>query len=73
MSPKKSEKVENFLENLSWMAYGRSRKHSMESAVCVFCGQPAKEFKNEISAREYEISGMCQLCQDAFFEHLPLE
>lgn len=31
------------------------------------CGKPATSFKDGISAKEYNISGFCQACQDAFF------
>jgi len=36
---------------------------------CVFCGKPIylDDFRNEISKREYGISGMCQQCQDKMF------
>jgi hypothetical protein len=34
---------------------------------CVWCGKPATEFRDELSAREYEISGTCQACQDEVF------
>ena len=36
---------------------------------CPFCHvqvDPSK-FRNEITLREYKISGMCQECQDGFF------
>jgi len=32
------------------------------------CGGPAIEFRDEISRREYRISGLCQKCQDLVFE-----
>ena len=35
---------------------------------CATCGQNVGEFKDEISAKEYGISGMCQDCQDSFFQ-----
>jgi len=38
--------------------------------ICPFCGReinPMNEFKDEKSRREYEISGLCQKCQDEFF------
>lgn len=35
---------------------------------CVFCKQKVGEFKNEESIREYRISGVCQDCQDRFFD-----
>lgn len=31
------------------------------------CGKPINHFRDEQSAKEYRISGMCQKCQDAFF------
>lgn len=31
------------------------------------CGGPADSFRNEQSEREYEISRLCQKCQDDFF------
>lgn len=42
----------------------------VEFNLCPFCGQPVRieDFKDALSRREYEISGMCQTCQDAFFE-----
>lgn len=36
---------------------------------CPLCEKPVttEEFKNEISKKEFQISGMCQKCQDNFF------
>lgn len=37
---------------------------------CPFCGKVIDvdtEFRNEISKREFGISGLCQSCQDDFF------
>lgn len=34
---------------------------------CPLCKQPIGEFRNKLSEREYEISGMCQTCQDRVF------
>tara|TARA_B100001964_G_C14125849_1_gene550512 strand:- start:906 stop:1118 length:213 start_codon:yes stop_codon:yes gene_type:complete len=31
------------------------------------CGGPALEFKDEVSKKEYTISGLCQKCQDKVF------
>lgn len=44
---------------------GRDRKASNQ--ICNWCGGPAAEFREELSRREYSISGMCQKCQDATF------
>ena len=41
----------------------------MENKQCTTCGIPVNEktFVDEISVREFDISGMCQSCQDATF------
>lgn len=38
---------------------------------CPFCGKEINvetEFRDEISKREHGISGLCQSCQDDFFD-----
>ncbi len=37
------------------------------SSSCTTCPREITEFKDEISMREYKISGMCQVCQDKTF------
>ncbi|HPI82690.1 MAG TPA: hypothetical protein PK122_05680 [Candidatus Paceibacterota bacterium] len=41
----------------------------IEFGLCPFCGSPIlmEDFRNELSRREAQISGMCQKCQDDFF------
>lgn len=63
----KSEKVEKVLENI----LGADRRSMIADNVCmpkpIGCGGPAIEFKDEVSKREYSISGLCQECQDRVF------
>lgn len=43
---------------------------AVEAGNCPFCGKvihPNTEFKDELSLREYKISGICQTCQDKTF------
>jgi hypothetical protein len=44
------------------------REAAIGMAFCVLppfgCGEPILGFTDEISEREYGISGMCQTCQD---------
>ena len=35
---------------------------------CPICHNKIGEFKDDLSKKEYEISGMCQDCQDEFFD-----
>lgn len=42
-----------------------------DNGKCPFCGKdinPETEFRDELSRKEFKISGMCQACQDDFFE-----
>ncbi len=51
--------------------FGFDRRESIVANRCVpppiGCGGPATEFRDPESRREYEISGLCQKCQDEVF------
>jgi hypothetical protein len=55
---KKSPAMTAFLEE----TLGRST--AIATATCSICKCKAVVFKDEVSRREYGISGMCQPCQD---------
>jgi len=42
----------------------------VENGQCPVCGEEidSKEFKDELSRKEFRISGMCQECQDKTFK-----
>lgn len=60
---KKSPQMEESLKNLFCV----DRVKDITENRCVGCGYPATEFKDEVSRREYSISGLCQHCQDKIF------
>lgn len=64
---KKSEEIEQALKSLS----GVDRREVIRSNKCqpspIGCGGDATEFKDELSKKEYTISGLCQKCQDKVF------
>jgi hypothetical protein len=41
--------------------------HHLEAGRCPTCGHEIGPFRNQQSRREFEISGMCQWCQDQVF------
>ncbi len=47
---------------------GPGRRDSIKSGICAVCKRPATRFTDTLSKREYAISGLCQECQDGFFE-----
>lgn len=46
---------------------GLCPKDVLKIRKCASCYEDATEFKDEISAKEYNISGLCQKCQDKYF------
>ena len=41
---------------------------AVDSGRCPICRGPITTFKDVLSRKEYAISGMCQGCQDGFFD-----
>lgn len=64
----KSEQIDDLFKNL----YGIDRKTSITNCTCVSCGAEnitEGSFRDEVSLREFHISGLCQVCQDKVFGH----
>lgn len=57
----KSPEIENFLEG----AFGRTT--AIHEARCSSCQDPVamEDFRDDLSRKEYRISGLCQKCQDS--------
>lgn len=62
---KKNPGIENFLEK----NFGRTT--AITDHTCLKpplgCGKPITGFRDELSRKEYGISGFCQDCQDSIF------
>ncbi|MEC7864275.1 MAG: hypothetical protein VYB55_04360 [Bacteroidota bacterium] len=59
--------LEQFKEDSAMKLFGRSREIAREGGQCVKCGEFNLEFRDELSRKEYGISGLCQCCQDMIF------
>ena len=59
--------ISDFVEQLALGTYGRSTRDSIFLERCVKCGESASSFEDEVSEREFYISGVCQLCQITIF------
>ena len=62
---KKAEGIEDLID--ATLPEGRTRRGSIKADICSWCGRSATEFKDDLSRREYTISGFCQVCQDKTF------
>lgn len=60
----------NFIDELAMMAFGRTKTDAKSEGVCIKCGEPVGEFRDELSRREYRITQLCQKCQDEIYEWL---
>jgi uncharacterized CHY-type Zn-finger protein len=58
----KTQEVKDFLESAF-----PGTKEALANKKCPMCKQSIGEFRDELSLKEYGISGMCQNCQDDFF------
>ena len=57
----KSPQMEQFLENLM------GRTTAIQGDICAVCRKPAENFRDELSRKEYTLSGMCDSCQSEVF------
>lgn len=60
----KSKAIEEVLDEVSFSITGKPRSPGM----CPTCGEPVTGFRDELSKKEFEISGMCQGCQSSIFD-----
>lgn len=62
---KKSPAIDSILEAIT----GRNRMESILTLTCATCGNDAQNhaFRDALSWKEFNISGMCQKCQDEVF------
>lgn len=63
----RTNEMQKFLDNFTKKTFGRT----MEEPFCVICGSERinpEDFRDDLSRKEFEISHMCQKCQDSVFE-----
>jgi len=65
----RTKELQSFLDNFAKKSFGRSQTKAKEKKVCVFCGKEIKmeDFRDQLSIKEYGISGLCMKCQDDTF------
>jgi len=63
----RAKELQDCIDNFSKKAFGRSLTDSQKANTCVFCNKLVTEFRDSLSQKEYEISGLCQECQDQVF------
>ena len=63
----KSIEVEDFLTKIS----GSDRRETIRQRMCrpppIGCGLGVNAFREDLSKKEFQSSGLCQVCQDKVF------
>jgi len=59
---KKSEEMKGTIENLF-----PGTRDAIATLHCPICRDKIGHFKDQLSRREYEVSGLCQSCQSSIF------
>jgi hypothetical protein len=50
------------------VAFGKKAAERLDQELCPRCGKPPKnDFRDDVSRREFAITGLCQSCQDVIF------
>ena len=55
------------IEQAIKQVFGIDRKAIIANDHCVFCDNPNLDFRTSLDQKEYQISGLCQNCQDNVF------
>jgi len=55
------------VDNVGKKLFGRTRTEAIDTHTCISCSKLANEFKDNKSAVEWRITGLCQECQDDLF------
>lgn len=63
MPTEKSKEIDDLLTSIT----GISRQSVAVAQICTMCKKDASHFRDELSRKEYNISGLCQQCQDEVF------
>lgn len=61
------EKFHELLECLSSNDYQMNYAVAKSNSSCIMCGREVGEFRDAATRLEYDISALCQGCQDACF------
>jgi hypothetical protein len=56
------------IDEIAKEVFGTTRAEALADGKCVACAATNLVFKDDLSKREFAISGFCQKCQDEFFD-----
>ena len=60
-------KAQELWEIFSATTYRANYSNAKARSACIRCGKPAKAFRDASARLEYNVSALCQVCQDVCF------
>jgi hypothetical protein len=60
-------KILELIDRFSTATYETDYRNAKARGTCIICEKSAKEFRNASAKLEYDVSGLCQNCQDEYF------
>jgi hypothetical protein len=64
------ERCGKLIELITNPDYPQSYAYAKSTGTCIGCGSVANAFKDASARLEYSISGLCQACQDEYFNRI---
>jgi hypothetical protein len=61
------EKLQRLLDLFAAPTYEAGFVMAKASGTCIMCGGPARSFRDPWARLEYDLSALCQSCQDEYF------
>jgi len=59
-------RLEQLIDILSHRGYNSRYRSAKSSRTCLICASAAREFSDQWAKLEYEVSALCQRCQDEY-------
>lgn len=66
-SETKMVNLQTLFDFISGSTYEAAYATAKATRTCVMCGKPARIFQNASARLEYDVSALCQLCQNNLF------
>ncbi|MBN1624981.1 MAG: hypothetical protein JW944_00540 [Deltaproteobacteria bacterium] len=63
------EKLQKLIDVISGNSYHANYAIAKSTTTCIICGKPSRVFRDRSARLEYDISAMCQLCQDKYLRN----
>jgi uncharacterized CHY-type Zn-finger protein len=63
----RSKELKELVDKVGEQMWGNTLSDSHAKSNCIICGEKAEVFRDEMSYKEYDMSGLCQNCQDKTF------